>query len=899
MIGRIISHYKILEKLGEGGMGVVYGAQDTKLDRTVALKFLPPESMLDADARARFIHEAKAAAALSHPNICTIHEIDESEGQTYIAMECVEGKSLKDKVSAGPLKVEEGLRIALQVAEGLQAAHERGIVHRDIKGANIMVTSRGQAKLMDFGLAKLAGVTKVTKAGTTVGTAAYMSPEQARGEEVDWRTDIWSLGVVLYEMLTGRLPFRGEFEHAVVYSIVNEAPEPVTALRTGLPMELERVVSKCLEKDPAERYQHADELLVDLRHVMKTLEGTKAGTQLGSRGQAQAPAGEYEGVRHAVAAKTGIRRTRWWVWASGVALAAAVIAVVLSRFLGPSTREPVSDRRMIVVLPFENLGPQDDEYFASGITDAITARLAGIRGLGVISRQSAVQYKGSGKSVREMGKELGVDYILEGTVQREQPGDPASRVRIIPQLIRVADDTHIWAATYDQSMTEVFEVQSRVAEEVASELNVALLEPERRALEKKPTDNLEAYEYYLRGKYYWERRSGAAEADPALRMLEKAVELDPGFAEAWAALSSAHMWFHWVWIRGPEALSKAQAAGARALELGPDLPETHLALGYIYYYGDLDYDKALAHFIEAQKRRPNDPEAEEAIGLIFRRQGKWEECLIHLHKALQMNPRSTFLNRELGATYLLLRRYSEAEKHWNRLLSLAPNTPEPYLGNIFAHLAGNGDVKKAEGVLQDAIREVDRKSLSEWLATWGPESSMRILRETVGQLIDPLSLATSGAVSVFDSTYFCLNKAQLNWYRGKRESARAYYDSARVLLETALESPPHPSIVPYLHANLGTAYAGLGRRAEAIQECRTAMESVLVRRDAIDSPYVMLMLAEACAVVGEYDVAVDQLETLLSVPTRVSVALLRLDPLWEPLRDHPRFLALLKKYSGE
>jgi serine/threonine protein kinase len=267
MIGKTISHYRILSKLGEGGMGVVYKAEDSKLDRVVALKFLPPELTRNSDAKTRFVREAKAAAALSHSNICTVHEIDESEGQIFIATECIEGESLKDKIASGPMKIDEALSVAIQVAEGLQEAHEKGIVHRDIKSANVMVTLRGQAKITDFGLAKLAGGTKLTKTGATVGTITYMSPEQARAEEVDQRSDVWSLGVVLYEMLTGRLPFRGDYPEAVVYSILNEAPEPVTALRTGVPMELERIVGKALEKEPGRRYQSAKEFLVDLKNV--------------------------------------------------------------------------------------------------------------------------------------------------------------------------------------------------------------------------------------------------------------------------------------------------------------------------------------------------------------------------------------------------------------------------------------------------------------------------------------------------------------------------------------------------------------------------------------------------------------------------------------------------------
>ncbi|MBN1504776.1 MAG: serine/threonine protein kinase, partial [Candidatus Eisenbacteria bacterium] len=289
MIGKTVSHYRVLEKLGEGGMGVVYKAQDTKLERLVALKFLAPELTRDPSARDRFIHEAKAASALDHPNICTVHEIDEADGQTFIAMACVDGQTLRHRLGSGPLKLDEAVDIAAQVAQGLQEAHEKGVVHRDVKSSNIMLTPKGQVKIMDFGLAKLAGGPRVTKTGTSVGTAAYMSPEQAQGEAVDQRTDIWSLGVIIYEMVTGRLPFAGDYEQSVVYSILNEAPEPITAVRSGVPMELERIVGKALEKEPKRRYQRAEDLLVDLRNFQDRSPGGRLVAAVSSGSPARGP----------------------------------------------------------------------------------------------------------------------------------------------------------------------------------------------------------------------------------------------------------------------------------------------------------------------------------------------------------------------------------------------------------------------------------------------------------------------------------------------------------------------------------------------------------------------------------------------------------------------------------
>ena len=574
MIGKTISHYKILEKLGGGGMGVVYKAHDTKLDRFVALKFLPPHFSADEEEKQRFIHEAKAASALEHANICNIHEFDETEdGQLFIAMACYEGETLKKKIERGPLKLEEAANIAIQTASGLNKAHKKGIVHRDIKPANVFLTSDGVVKILDFGLAKLAGRTKLTKTGTTLGTVDYMSPEQTRGEKVDHRTDIWSLGVVMYEMITGRLPFKGDYKQAVSYAIVNEEPEPMTGLRTGVPMELERIVNKCLTKAPDERYQHVDELIVDLNKSKKNLE--------------RQPIKALKGDRTRSFKK--IIRSLGFV--SVTALVVLGVYLIYSQFFAPSEESLVSERKMLAVLPFKNLGPPQDEYFSDGITDAITARLAGIHGLGIISRQSAIQYKNSKKSTQQIGEELGVEYILEGTIQRERPADPTSRVRIIPQLIKADEDIHLWADTYDENMTEIFRLQTEIAERVATALDITLLEPELRALEEKPTGNLEAYDYYFRGMDYVFRSNNEEYMRIAVEMFQKAVALDPTFAMAYAMLSRSHsriFWYRYDYTE--DRLAKAKRAVDKALTTKSDLPEAHYALGQYYYHGFLDYD---------------------------------------------------------------------------------------------------------------------------------------------------------------------------------------------------------------------------------------------------------------------------------------------------------------------
>ncbi len=889
MIGKSISHYKILEKLGEGGMGVVYKAEDTKLRRTVALKFLSFQVLGTEDEKARFVHEAQAAAALNHPNICTIHEIDEAEGQTFIAMEYIEGQSLKGLIESGPLKVEEARNIAMQIMEGLQEAHRRGIVHRDIKPANILITGEGRVKIMDFGLAKSPGRTQLTREGTTLGTVAYMSPEQVMGKEVDNRTDIWSFGVILYEMISGQRPFKGEYDQVVLYSVVHTEPEPLTALRTGVPAELELIVNKCLEKEVAMRYQNAADLMVDFRRLGRIMK-----EDLSTSRSIVGPPPPSETVQKEPASYVAApRKLRWLPWLAVVILVAVLAITMLPRFFGtseePGDEHPAIGLKMLAVLPFQNLGPPDDEYFADGITDAITARLAGLSGLGVISRQSAIQYKEGGKSAREISEELGVDYILEGTIQRERPSDPSSRVRIIPQLIRCADDIHLWAGTYDEDMTEVFRLQSEIAERVARELDVALLEPERRALAAKPTENLEAYEFYLQGVEYHDMMVAMAASQEEVQMFEKAVELDPNFAIAWARLSRANSVLYWM-FGDRDALADAKAAVDEAMRIDPDLLEGHLALGFLYYYGSRDYERALEHFNKVLKQRPGDSDANSAIGFIKRRQGKWEEALRHSERAFKVNPRSYMVNLDnLGNTLIKMRCYDEAEKYIDRALLLAPGSLSACLAKAEIAILRDGDWELAKSYLQELD---DLTPSGERCPPFAHvESSIfRIAR-------DPTSDRTMRCIpsSALDTAVVMMMQAGRSSENNKIQEAVTFLDSARVVLERALQGEGR--FFEGNHSTLGFVYAYLGRKEEAIRAGERAVELLPISKDAYLGTSYVHRLAEIYTIVGEYEAAIDQLEILFSAPSLISAHTLHLDPIWDPLRDNPRFQRLLDKYS--
>jgi len=857
MIGQTVSHYKIISKLGEGGMGVVYKAEDTKLKRIVALKFLSSQSLGTPDEKTRFVHEAQAAAALDHPNICTVYEIDESDGHTFIAMAYVDGQSLSEKTESGPLKLKEALGLATDIARGLQEAHENNIVHRDIKSANVMVTKKGQAKITDFGLAKLAGRTKVTKTGTTVGTVAYMSPEQARGEDLDHRSDIWSLGVVLYEMLTGRLPFRGDHEQAVTYQIVHENAEPITAVRTGVPMELERIVNKCLEKESGNRYQHVDELVVDLRKVKKA-PGTRPKKQV----------------------------IKYVLPASAVLLA-AILLVVFKPFQSGITQDARTGPVKLAVLPFENLGASEDEYFADGITDEIISRLSVIKGLAVISRTSSMKYKKSEKGLREIGQELGVAYILQGTIRWDKRGG-SENVRITPQLINASDDFNLWAANYEREIQEIFEVQADIASQIAEALDITLLASERQTLEARPTENLDAYHAYLRGVDY--RRSNDFREDDyrlAVQMLERAAELDPEFALSYATLSEAHSLMYYLgYDRTEERLSRAKAAVDRALELQPELPEAHRALGF-YYYSISDDERALEEFGIAEKGLPNNSQIATPTADIWRRRGKFEVALDRLERAFELSPQDTRVLWEIALNYTVLRRYAEADRYLDLLISLAPDHQNPYVRKAYNYVSWMGDTKRARDML-DMIPGNRRNLQESSLEIWRFERNYEAILEFASS--DPRPMVRRQ----WDAWPPALLAARTYRLMGESELAHAYYDSARSILEKELDAHAEDNRI---HSSLGHAYAGLDRKDEAIREGQRGVELLPVSKNAMTGAHGVWDLAEIYTTVGEYDAALDQIEYLLSIPSWWSVHDIRLDPIWDPLREHPRYEPLLEKYA--
>jgi len=640
----IAGRYHILEELGRGGMGVVYKAKDTKLKRTVALKFLPPELTHIPDIKERFMREAQAAAALDHPNICTVYEFDEAEEKTFISMAYIEGQSLKKKIESGPLELDEAIRIALQVAEGLQKAHKNGVIHRDIKSANIMVTEEDQAKIMDFGLARMAGGTLVTKEGMTMGTIAYMSPEQARGEEVDHRTDIWSLGVVLYEIFSGQLPFKGEQDQAVVYSILKEKPKSITDIRSEIPMSIEQVVGKALEKNPDERYQHVEELIDDLKSISEGI--------------------VPEEIKARVRKAKLLKRKRAILYAGIAGILILMTVISISLFTG---RTEAIDS--IAVLPLENLtGDPEQEYFVDGATDEIIGQLAQISGLRrVISRQSMMRYKDSDKPLPEIARELNVDAVVEGTVY--QVGE---NVRIRVQLIdALPEERNLWAKTYNRAMTDVLVMYSEMARAIAGKIQVKLTAEETTRLTNVRQVNPEAYEAYTQGRLHWNRLT-PQDLETALQYFETALQIDPNYALAHAGVAMV-----WV-IRGQfglvpfsEARSLGKAAAEKALELDNTLAEAHYAFAFVAWR-EWDWESAETSFQRAIELNPNFPDAPAYYSHLLSIVGREDEALPHSERAIELDPLNALFHGMYAIVLLYHRRYDDAMAAARTALALDP-----------------------------------------------------------------------------------------------------------------------------------------------------------------------------------------------------------------------------------
>ena len=872
------NRYQIIEELGKGGMGRVYKVLDKEIGEKVALKLLNPEIAAESSTVERFRNELKTARQISHKNVCRLYHFAIEEGTSYITMEYVRGEDLKSMLRMmGRLSPGQAILIARQVCEGLAEAHKLGVVHRDLKPHNLMIDRDGNVKIMDFGIARSLKTKGITGTGVMIGTPEYMSPEQVEGHETDERSDIYALGVILYEMLTGRVPFEGETALGIALKHKTEIPADPRKINNQIPEDLARLILRCLEKDKERRFQPAEELSAEFDRIEKGIPVTDRIVP--------------KGKPHTSKEITTKFKNKWRAIAVVALIAVAGVGAILYFSRGKPVTKASTHR--IVVLPFENLGAPEDEYFADGITDEIIARLTSISELSVIARNSAMQYKKTQKTIEQIREELGTDYILSGTIRWQKSAEGASQVRVTPMLVRATDSTQIWANVYDQPIAEVFGMQSDISKEVVAALGIALLNPEKEPVETKPTANMEAYDCYLRGMdYFYGGRAYERDNRLAIEMFEKSVALDPGYLQAYAQLARVRANYYWLHFDRSETwVAMVKDAVDRAVQISADAPETNMALGYYYYHVRLDYENALKHFFQAKDKQPRNPVIIEGIAYVKRRQGKLNEAATYLEQAAKLDPISPEINLNLGQTQSLLGSYEDAERSYDRVVFLNPHYYEGYEFKARLYLYKEGNIQRTRQVLGEA---------GQALGSLKPNSIMYLWVLTYvfdGEYQQALERLASVSEDAFSDQFHFVPKtslsAQIYGLMDKPELERQQYESTRKFLEQKTREDPEDS--RYWSA-LGIALAGLGQKREALQAAEKSVELLPISKEAYRGTKRAEDLAHVYTMVGEYDKAFDQIEYLLSIPGELSVALLKLDPVWAPLRALPRFQKLVQKY---
>ena len=858
-------------------MSRVFLAEETALGRKVVVKVLPPDLAATVNVE-RFRREIQLAARLQHPHIVPVLAAGISDGLPYYTMPFIEGESLRARLArTGELPVQDTARILRDVLSALSYAHEHGVVHRDIKPDNILLTGH-HAVVADFGVAKALSAStnpgsSLTSLGVALGTPAYMSPEQATADPAtDHRADLYAVGAMAYEMLTGHQVFSGRSPQAMLAAHATQMPEPVNQRRASVPPALSSLVMRALEKRAADRPQSAGEMLAELEAAVTPSGATTPHVA------ATTPWGSNRSERRGLIMATGLAvvllllASSSWYWYGHKPAAAAV----------------PDNTPSLAVLPFENLGTADDAYFADGMTEEISSRLGTLSGLRVIGRQSAKSYANTIKPVAQIGKELGVAYLLTGTVRWDRSRAGHNLVKVLPVLQRASDGAQMWSRPYQDEVTGVFEIQGKVAEEVAQALKLRLSEGEQKTLTSRPTTNLEAYDYYLRGQALVSGTWDPSEYQRAVDYYRRAVSLDATFAQAYAALASAHLSVYW--FRGdptPRRLEWGKAAADTALSLQPDLPAAHVALAEYYYHGKLDYQHGLQEIVIAQKLAPNDAYAMYLKGAIERRQGRWSDALSDMKRASEVDPRNTSNMDNLCETQLMTRNYDDAEKTCRTRIAIEPGKYPAYYLLALTVVLRSGDAKAGLAVLEQAQQQIgegqlgarllDDESRTVWPAVLNPELARAMER------------SAPPTEDVRRVGYF-IGRLMLAVYGRRPDVMRQFADSLILQVPGSLRGTFFDA---RMLAGLALAYAAKGERDKTLEEGRRAIESLPIQRDALRAAANLELVAEAYVLVGAKDEAFTALGQALSVPSYLSRAWIRVDPWFEPLRQDPRFTRLV------